>query len=65
MDQDDDGVDFPSLPMEQMMENFGDNEIMVAVTVVEDDVKSGEGSSEDNYETGSICSCQQDSRGRQ
>ena len=34
-----------------MIEDLGDDEIMVAVMVVEDDTKSGEGSNEDNNET--------------
>ena len=38
--------------------HLGDNETMVAVTVVEDDAKSREGSNEGNNETESVHSCQ-------
>ena len=55
VDQDDD-VDPPSLPTEQIIKNLGDGELLVAATVVEEDAKSGERSSGKHNENES---CQQ------
>ena len=55
VDQDDD-VDPPSLPTEQVIKDLGDGELLVAATVVEEDAKSGERSSGKHNENES---CQQ------